>query len=116
MVYAKLNAVGAVTHIDQITTQQGCTLKQVVEDALREFFSHHRLERDPVCGQFPDLCTHRDTLASHWQIADESSGALLATSARTDCRIKPGRDCGAVSVDLHGDLRGPLARAVHSAP
>ena len=48
MIYAKLNAVGAVTHIDQITTQQGCTLKQVVEDALREFFSHHRLERDPV--------------------------------------------------------------------
>ena len=48
MIYAKLNAVGAVTHIDQITTQQGCTLKQVVEDALREFFSHHRMERGPV--------------------------------------------------------------------
>jgi len=37
LMYAKLQA-----------TQQGCTLKQVVEDALREFFSHHRLERDPV--------------------------------------------------------------------
>ena len=48
MIYAKLNAVGAVTHIDQITTQQGCTLKQVVEDALREFFSRNGLERDPV--------------------------------------------------------------------
>jgi len=37
LMYAKLQA-----------TQQGCTLKQVVEDALREFFSHHSLERDPV--------------------------------------------------------------------
>jgi hypothetical protein len=37
LMYAKLQAA-----------QQGCTLKQVVEDALREFFSHHRLERDPV--------------------------------------------------------------------
>jgi hypothetical protein len=37
LMYAKLQA-----------TQQGCTLKQVVEDALREFFSHHRLEREPV--------------------------------------------------------------------
>ena len=37
LMYAKLQA-----------TQQGCTLKQVVEDALREFFSHHRLERDPL--------------------------------------------------------------------
>ena len=35
--YAKLQAA-----------QQGCTLKQVVEDALREFFSHHHLERGPV--------------------------------------------------------------------
>jgi metal-sulfur cluster biosynthetic enzyme len=37
LMYAKLQA-----------TQQGCSLKQVVEDALRDFFSHHRLERDPV--------------------------------------------------------------------
>ncbi len=37
LMYAKLQA-----------TQQGCTLKQVVEDALRDFFSHHHLERDPV--------------------------------------------------------------------
>jgi hypothetical protein len=37
LMYAKLQA-----------TQQGCTLKQVVEDALREFFSRHNLERDPV--------------------------------------------------------------------
>lgn len=37
LMYAKLQA-----------TQQGCTLKQVIENALREFFSHHRLERDPV--------------------------------------------------------------------
>ncbi len=37
LMYAKLQA-----------TQQGCTLKQVVEDALREFFSHHSLERDSV--------------------------------------------------------------------
>jgi hypothetical protein len=37
LIYAKIQA-----------TQQGCTLKQVIEDALREFFSHHRLERDPV--------------------------------------------------------------------
>jgi len=37
LVYAKLQAA-----------QQGCTLKQVIEDALREFFSHHRLQQDPV--------------------------------------------------------------------
>ena len=37
LLYAKLQAI-----------QQGCTLKQVIEDALREFFSHHRVERDPV--------------------------------------------------------------------
>jgi ribosomal protein L20A (L18A) len=37
LMYAKLQA-----------TQQGCTLKQVVEDALREFFSRHSLERGPV--------------------------------------------------------------------
>ena len=37
LMYAKLQA-----------TQQGCTLKQVVEDALREFFSRNGLERDPV--------------------------------------------------------------------
>jgi hypothetical protein len=35
--YAKLQA-----------TQQDCTLKQVVEDALREFLSHHRIETEPV--------------------------------------------------------------------
>ena len=37
LMYAKLQAA-----------QQGCTLKQVVEDALREFFSRHNLERNPV--------------------------------------------------------------------
>lgn len=37
LMYAKLQA-----------TQQGCTLKQVIEDALREFFSRHSLERGPV--------------------------------------------------------------------
>jgi hypothetical protein len=37
LIYAKLQAA-----------QQGCTLKQVIEDALREFFSHHHLEREPV--------------------------------------------------------------------
>jgi metal-sulfur cluster biosynthetic enzyme len=37
LMYAKLQA-----------TQQGCTLKQVVEDALREFFSRHNLERSTV--------------------------------------------------------------------
>lgn len=37
LLYAKLQAA-----------QQGCTLKQVIEDALREFFSHHRLEHEPV--------------------------------------------------------------------
>lgn len=37
LMYAKLQAI-----------QQGCTLKQVIEDALREFFSRHHLERDPV--------------------------------------------------------------------
>jgi hypothetical protein len=35
--YAKLQAA-----------QQDCTLKQVVEDALREFFSRHRMESEPV--------------------------------------------------------------------
>jgi ribosomal protein L20A (L18A) len=35
--YAKLQAA-----------QQGCTLKQIVEDALREFFSRHSIERNPV--------------------------------------------------------------------
>ena len=35
--YAKLQA-----------TQQDCTLKQVVEDALREFFSRHRIATEPV--------------------------------------------------------------------
>jgi len=37
LTYAKLQAA-----------QQGCTLKQVIEDALREFFSRHRLQQDPV--------------------------------------------------------------------
>lgn len=37
LMYAKLQA-----------TQQGCTLKQIVEDALREFFSRHGMDRDPV--------------------------------------------------------------------
>jgi metal-sulfur cluster biosynthetic enzyme len=37
LMYAKLQA-----------TQQGCTLKQVIEDALREFFSRHNIERDSV--------------------------------------------------------------------
>lgn len=37
LAYAKLQAV-----------QQGRTLKQVIEDALREFFSRHHLQQDPV--------------------------------------------------------------------
>ena len=37
LAYAKLQAI-----------QQGCTLKQVIEDALREFFSRHHLQQDPV--------------------------------------------------------------------
>ena len=37
LMYAKLQA-----------TQQGCTLKQVIEDALREFFSLHSIKHDPV--------------------------------------------------------------------
>jgi metal-sulfur cluster biosynthetic enzyme len=37
LMYAKLQA-----------TQQGCTLKKVIEDALREFFSRHSVERDLV--------------------------------------------------------------------
>ena len=37
LAYAKLQAV-----------QQGCTLKQVIEDALREFFSRHHLQHVPV--------------------------------------------------------------------
>lgn len=37
LAYAKLQAV-----------QQGCTLKQVIEDALRESFSRHLLKHDPV--------------------------------------------------------------------
>lgn len=37
LIYAKLQA-----------TQQGCTLKQVIEDALREFFSRQSMERVPV--------------------------------------------------------------------
>lgn len=37
LAYAKLQAV-----------QQGCALKQVVEDALREFFSRHHLKQGVV--------------------------------------------------------------------
>jgi hypothetical protein len=37
LMYAKLQAA-----------QQGCTLKEVIENSLREFFSRHHLERDPV--------------------------------------------------------------------
>lgn len=37
LVYAKLQAA-----------QQGCTLKEVIEDALRESFSRHHLKQDPV--------------------------------------------------------------------
>jgi hypothetical protein len=37
LLYAKHQAV-----------QQGCTLKQVIEDALRDFFSHQFLQREPV--------------------------------------------------------------------
>jgi hypothetical protein len=37
LTYAKLQAA-----------QQGCTLKQIIEDALREFFSHHHLKQEPV--------------------------------------------------------------------
>jgi len=37
LMYAKLQAA-----------QQGCTLKQVIEDALREFFSRQNIERDSV--------------------------------------------------------------------
>ena len=37
LLYAKRQAV-----------QQDCTLKQVLEDALRNFFSHQSLSREPV--------------------------------------------------------------------
>ena len=37
LLYAKHQAV-----------QQGCTLKQVIEDALRDFFSHQPLQQKPV--------------------------------------------------------------------
>ena len=37
LLYAKQQAV-----------QQGCTLKQVIEDALRDFFSHQSLQQKPV--------------------------------------------------------------------
>ncbi len=37
LLYAKRQAV-----------QQGCTLKQVLEDALRDFFSHQSLPHEPV--------------------------------------------------------------------
>lgn len=37
LTYAKLRAA-----------QQDCTLKQIIEDALREFFSRHHLKQEPV--------------------------------------------------------------------
>ena len=37
LLYAKHQAV-----------QQGCTLKQVIEDALRDFFSHQSFQQKPV--------------------------------------------------------------------
>ena len=37
LLYAKQQAI-----------QQSCTLKQVLEDALRDFFSHQRLPHEPV--------------------------------------------------------------------
>ncbi|SDW62925.1 hypothetical protein [Nitrosomonas communis] len=37
LTYAKLRAA-----------QQGCTLKQIIEDALREFFSHYHLKQESV--------------------------------------------------------------------
>jgi hypothetical protein len=37
LIYAKQQAV-----------QQDCTLKQVIEDALRDFFSHQSLQQKPV--------------------------------------------------------------------
>ena len=37
LMYAKLQA-----------TQQGCTIKQVIEDALRDFFSRQSIAHDPV--------------------------------------------------------------------
>jgi len=35
-------------HAKLQATQQGCTLKQVIEDALREFFSHLSIAHDLV--------------------------------------------------------------------
>ncbi|MGZ3972004.1 MAG: hypothetical protein ACXV9R_09035 [Methylobacter sp.] len=32
----------------QQAVQQGCTLKQVLEDALRDFFSHQVMTHEPV--------------------------------------------------------------------
>jgi hypothetical protein len=37
LLYAKHQAV-----------QQGCTLKQVIENALRDFFSHQSLQHEPI--------------------------------------------------------------------
>ena len=37
LLYAKRRAV-----------EQGCTLKQILEDALRDFFSHQSLPHEPV--------------------------------------------------------------------
>jgi len=38
LLYAKHQAV-----------QQGCTFKQILEDALRDFFSHQSRQHEPVC-------------------------------------------------------------------
>jgi len=35
-------------HAKLKATQHGCTLKQVIEDALREFFSHQSIAHDLV--------------------------------------------------------------------
>jgi hypothetical protein len=35
-------------HAKRQAVEQGCTLKQVLEDALRNFFSHQSLSHEPV--------------------------------------------------------------------
>lgn len=35
-------------HAKQQAVQQGCTLKQILEDALRDFFSHQSLSHETV--------------------------------------------------------------------
>lgn len=35
-------------HAKQQAVQQGCTLKQILEDALRDFFSHQSPPHEPV--------------------------------------------------------------------